>query len=312
VPELAPLSRCLAPFVATAAVGLAQPAKAAETCQVELGGLEHAAWRTAAAELRATVDGGKGPNDCSAVFVHVTSDGASLTFTAADGRTTTRALEHPVELVATVQALSATAPERPPVEPAAKEPEPSPLLRPPAPKTDRSVVSRKADPPSPYAVSPLFGGHVGFRMGADDLVSPLAGVTGALLLDLWELGLVGRYEAHYVDNGGDNGGRPDSSGAALGLTAGRRVPAGSFGLRAGASMLIAALHEENAAKNGRAELRLGGYGGGVWPERAPVRLRLDLGFELVPYNLGRSEQNATGASSLPWWALTFATGAEFR
>jgi hypothetical protein len=30
----------------------------------------------------------------------------------------------------------------------------------------------------------------------------------------------------------------------------------------------------------------------------------------VPYNVGRSETNALGESSLPWWGVSFSLGVE--
>jgi hypothetical protein len=304
------LRLALAGFALAAGVAAPTAASAAEGCRIELDGDDAPVWRDAVAELRAALAAPGLPDDCGSVVIDVRGEGALLTFTASDGRATARELEYPFELVPTVQALCATTRPPPKAEvrtDAASEPRPPS----PPPESDRGATSGRVLS-SPYAMSPLFGAHVGFRSGADDLVSPIVGITGALLLDRWELGLLGRYEAHYVDNGGDNDDRPESSGAALGLTAGRREPAGAFDLRAGASVLIAALYEENAGKNGRAEVRLGAYGGGVWPRRSALRLRFDLGAELVPYNVGQSERNAAGSSSLPWWALTVAAGAEFR
>jgi hypothetical protein len=76
-------------------------------------------------------------------------------------------------------------------------------------------------------------------------------------------------------------------------------------------LLLAALREDGGAKNGRAEGRIGAYVSAVFPRESKLRLRADFGPELVPYNLGQSEQNAEGEWSLPWWALTFALGVEF-
>jgi hypothetical protein len=164
---------------------------------------------------------------------------------------------------------------------------------------------------NPYALFPVLGAHVGFRAGAENLISPLIGGTAALRLDRWELGLLGRFEAHYVNASGGNDGSPETSGAVLGVTFGRREPLGNFALRFGGTTLLAALHEDNGAKRGRAEVRLGAYTSAIWPRRSATRLRLDLGYELVPYNIGQSERNALGVSSLPWWAMTLTIGAEF-
>jgi len=77
--------------------------------------------------------------------------------------------------------------------------------------------------------------------------------------------------------------------------------------------LLAAVREDARHDGrGRAEGRLGGFLGGVWPARASLRLRADLAFEVVPYSIGRSETNVTGASSLPWWGVTTAVGVELQ
>jgi hypothetical protein len=139
----------------------------------------------------------------------------------------------------------------------------------------------------------------------------MLGGSAALMLGSWELGLVGRYEAHYVNARGKNDDRPDTSGATLGATVGVRKALGRLALRGGGMILLAALHEDSGSKAGRAEARLGAYLGGLMPIAKTTRLRLDLGGEFVPYNIGRSERNALEESSLPWWALTLALGVEF-
>jgi hypothetical protein len=148
-------------------------------------------------------------------------------------------------------------------------------------------------------------------MGADNLITPIVGGSVAVRMDRLELGLLGRYEAHYVSAKGENEDAPETSGIVIGINCGLRLPLGSLEVRGGGSLLLAALHEDRGAKDGRAEGRVGAYLGTVWPRHTKTRLRLDLGYELVPDNIGRSEQNALGRASLPWWALTFGIGAEF-
>jgi hypothetical protein len=247
--------------------------------------------------------------------------GATLLFVAADGRRAERALAAPAELVPSVQALSASAPalerdtvaERP--EPANTEKAKNTPARTRSSADELPVQYDAAAGPDagPYASSPVFGAALGFRTGADNLISPTIGATAALLLGPWELGLLGRFEGKYVDNGGeDNEARPETSGIALGVTTGRRETLGSFALRGGGALIIADVREENNGEDGGGEARVGLYAGSVWPKDGWLALRLDLSAELVPYNIGRSEQNALGNASLPWWAIGVAVGPEFR
>jgi hypothetical protein len=239
-------------------------------------------------------------------------------FVAADGRRAERALAAPAELVPSVQALSASAPAL------ERDAPPEPAERSDAAKPKKAATTRRPELPvehdvapradaGPYASSPVFSAALGFRTGADNLISPTIGGTASLLLGPWELGLLGRFEGKYVDNGGEsNDGRPQTSGIALGVTTGRRETLGSFTLRGGGALIIADVREENNGEDGGGEARVGLYGGSVWPKDGWLALRLDLSAELVPYNVGRSETNTLGNASLPWWAIGFAVGPEFR
>jgi hypothetical protein len=232
---------------------------------------------------------------------------ARLAFTLQDGRRAERMLDDPIELLPSVQALSAALPA---AEPHAAPPRPE--AKPARRQSSESPPPLAAATPNPYDFSPVFGAHVGVRGGADRLITPLVGGSLTLATSPWELGLLGRYEAHYVAADGENEGRPEMSGVVLGVTFGFREALGKLTLRGGGSLLLAALREEeDGAENGRAEGRIGAYVSAVFPRESKLRFRLDFGPELVPYNLGQSEQNALGEWSLPWWALTFALGVEF-
>ena len=176
---------------------------------------------------------------------------------------------------------------------------------------------RRALPPAlprdPYALNPLYGAQLGVRAGADHLISPCIGAFGAVPIGPWELGILARYEGRYVSTLGGNEGIPKTSSLTFGVTAGRRVPIGTFVLRTGVLGVLAAVHEDhNSDDRGRAEGRLGTFVGVVWPAHSSVRLRADLNFEVVPYSIGRSQTNATGASSLPWWGLASKVGVELQ
>lgn len=226
-------------------------------------------------------------------------------------------MEDPVELIPTVQALSAEVPSSSGAAattsvgansvPRAAESRVS------SPRESSDVVATPSatTTPHPYDTHAVFGAQAGLRAGADHLVSPCIGAFASVLSSRWELGVLGRYEAHYVSTLGDSD-RPETSSVVFGVSAGLREPLGEFAVRGGISGLLAALHEDGGNKEGQAEARVGGYIGGVWPERGRFGIRADLSIEMVPYNIGRSQQNATGSSSLPWWGVATTVGLEIR
>jgi hypothetical protein len=314
------------------ALALARPALGAEPCQITLEGPNSAAFRAAADELNAALRAERLSSPCTRLVLHAGEGHALLTFSARDGRSTERRIDEPIELIPTVQALSVLVPAsevdlaqggepEPESTPEPKPPpEPEPPARsapkparrsPPAVRTQDGAGAIDAQHQNPYALSPLIGVQAGFRGGANRLITPLLTGSIALLIEPWELGLVGRFEPHYVVTTGGNEDRPDTWGLVLGPTFGIRKNVGPYALRAGGMLLLAALFEDNGSKDGRAEGRVGLYVGGVFPRASSTRFRVDLGVDLVPYNIGRSERNAAGEWSLPWWAATFALGLEF-
>jgi hypothetical protein len=176
----------------------------------------------------------------------------------------------------------------------------------------------KTEPPEPerlalrdpYATRPIIGAALGFRIGADRLITPTMGGSVSVLQAPLELGILMRYESHYVASTGGNDDRPETSGLAFGTQLGVYRPLERLALRGGLLLLIVALHEDKGAQNGRAEARFGGYFGVVWPSRSKLRLRCDAALDLVPYNIGRSETNALHESSLPWWGFSWSLGLE--
>jgi hypothetical protein len=151
---------------------------------------------------------------------------------------------------------------------------------------------------------------LGFRLGADRLITPTLGGSLSLLQPPLEIGILARIEAHYVASTGGNEERPETSGFAFGTQLGVHRPLDSVALRGGLLLLVVALREDSGAQRGRAEARFGGYFGAVWPSHSKLRLRSDIALDLVPYNIGRSETNALGESSLPWWGFSLSLGME--
>jgi hypothetical protein len=285
-------------------IGLAR-ARVAEACPIEVSGDGNERWQEAATHTSAALSE-EARQLCASIIVEVTTHGAVVRLATHDGRLATRELVAPDELLPAVQALTVGVP--PAADPVRRD-EKTPGK---APGT-AAVASRPSDAPpvgDPYASRPLFGAAAGFRMGADRLITPVVGGTISLLQPPFELGLLLRYEAHYVNSAGENQGRPETSGVVFGLQAGLHRELKALAVRAGMLMLVAALEEDGGAQRGRSEVRLGAYVGGVWPSRSTLRLRSDLAFDLVPYNVGRSETNALGESSLPWWGVSFSLGGE--
>jgi hypothetical protein len=289
-------------------------ARVGTACPIEVRGAEAARWQAVALEAEQSVLAAK--PSCASVVVDAAPGGASLRLTAADGRLAVRQLQDPRELVPALQALTVEGPGEPDAErrtstaaaalvatPAAVVAAPEPSAK-DAPAPDRPATD-------PYALRPVLGASLGFRLGADKLISPTLGGAASIVNGPLELGLLVRYEAHYVNSTGGNNDRPDTSGLVFGAQVGAHHESSSWALRGGLSFLIAALHEARGGKNGRAEARLGVHGGAVWPAPSRLRFRSDLALELVPYNLGRSETNALGSSSLPWWGFGLSFGVEY-
>jgi hypothetical protein len=279
----------------------------AQACPIDVVGSDRARWLGAAAVTTSAVsgDGGRG---CASVVVETAAGGAVLRLVARDGRLAVRELREPVELLPAVQALTV------PISGSRDEPKRhrSPEPKPPPAKARELEPNEpeRANASDPYATRPLVGAAFGFRVGADRLVTPTLGGSLSVLQGPLELGVLARYEAHYVNSTGGNEARPETSGLAFGTQFGVHRVVEPFALRGGLLLLVVALREENEAQRGRAEARIGGYLGAVWPARGKLRVRCDLAFEVVPYNVGHSETNALGDSSLPWWGVGFSLGLE--
>ncbi len=294
---------CIARTLLGACVGLAS-ARVAGACPIEVNGRRDARWEEAAAKTVAALSE-DAKQRCASIIVELTTQGAVLRLATRDRRLATRELVAPDELLPAVQALTVALPRASDQiagnEAPNKGASPSAAAAPP----------RDARPDGdPYTSRPIVGAAAGFRLGADRLITPLVGASISLLQPRFELGLLLRYEAHYVASTGGNDGRPETSGVVFGVQAGLHRDVGILAVRGGLLMLVAALREEGGAQGGRSEVRLGGYVGGVWPARGTLRLRSDLALDLVPYNIGRSETNALGESSLPWWGVSFSLGVE--
>jgi hypothetical protein len=281
----------------------------AQACAIDVVGPDSARWQGAAAATTSALSA-DAELRCASVIVETMASGAVLRLATRDGRLAVRELRSPVDLLPAVQALTVPAPDAAPVEPPDPTPEaPPPSVAKPSEKAPPSEPERQALH-DPYVTRPIIGAALGFRIGADRLITPTVGGSVSVLQAPLELGILMRYEAHYVVSTGGNGDRPETSGLAFGTQLGVYRPLERLALRSGLLLLVVALYEDKGAQEGRAEARFGGYFGVVWPSKNKLRLRSDMALDLVPYNIGRSETNALHESSLPWWGFSWSLGLE--
>jgi hypothetical protein len=290
----------------------------AHACAIDVVGPDSARWQGAAAATTSALSA-DAQLRCASVIIETVVGGAVLRLATRDGRLAVRELRSPVELLPAVQALTVRVPDSPPsgegeLQLSEERPDPAPE----APLVSAARPSKKAQPREPerpalrdpYVTRPIIGAALGFRIGADRLITPTVGGSVSVLQAPLELGILMRYEAHYVASTGGNDDRPETSGLAFGTQLGIYRPLERLAFRSGLLLLVVALHEDKGAQNGRAEARFGGYFGVVWPSRSKLRLRCDIALDLVPYNIGSSETNALHESSLPWWGFGWALGLE--
>ena len=287
---------------------------AAGSCRVELFGEHAEAWAEATRLLEASLATRKDPTDCARIYVHIDGDRGVVVFWTKDGRSASRELENPTELAATVSALdtaSSVIDDRseavpPPPDSSSMQRLPSERERPSAPIDVRTGESMSRP-------SVVGGALAGGRVGAGGLATPILDLYAALNLDDWQIGVLGRGEPYYV-NVAERDAQPRSAGLGAGVMAARRVPLGAnVLLLAGASAVIAAVHEDRSRKGAgsnttHADGRLGAYLGLVLPRRATTRLRTNLTFEMMPPRA--VERSAEGLALSPWWGVALLVGVE--
>jgi len=294
----------LAPAAVIAVLIWALP-RPALACRVELEGADSAAWRAAAVAL----EGELAAEDCAGVELAVGESAARLTFTTRDGRSAERTLVDPAELTATVAALRVTIPEPPPAAPEAANEAPAAHAAPPARRA--ATAPPALEPESPDAGA-IFALSSGTRGGGAALFSPVLGASASLMLDRWELGVTGAFEFQYFDLASHSAADRRSSAVALGVIVGRREPISGFALLYGGRLsVVALLHEDR--DHGEAEGRAGAFAGVALPRTGGVRLRADLGADVVGAHPGFSEETPVGESRgpiTPQWAVSLLVGVE--
>jgi hypothetical protein len=285
----------------------------AAPCPVEVAGTGTEAWSRAAAEI---ADGpSEEDSDCSKIVVELEQDRARVRFTTADGRTAERELAEPEELAPTLHALRVTgplaaAPER---EPPTDSSPPGLAIAQARPEADRGPEPRSSSKTTRVDSSPSFAFLAGARGGESQLASPILRASASVALEHWELGVLGGFDLHYGHVPAASA--PSDTWAWLaGVGVGRRELVGSVALLGGGRLMLAALRQEADAEGpreySRAEIRVGAYGGFVLPRRAAWRFRAELGAELVPHDVGASEDDRSRSPITPWWAASLVLGVE--
>jgi hypothetical protein len=275
----------------------------AASCPVELRGAPSEPWLRAGRAIEALATD---LSDCARIEIEVerNTDAARLIFQTRDGRRAERHVAHPDELVPTVVALGvrgAGESSTPALENGSAAPARAADAEPPP---DSLPSKRPAAPAEARAHFALLGGA---RAGAGRLVSPLLGGAAAIALERWELGINLALELQYFDL--QQSKAAPSSAVSVGVTVGRREALADVEVLFGARTMVAAVNDESHEDNGepvRAELRLGGYLGGVWPRQSSSRFRADLALEVVP-NHSRS---GIGTPATPWLAVSALMGVE--
>jgi hypothetical protein len=309
---VATLRPCCAGVLGGLAYFAPSSAVAGTTCSMRIvaDGVD-AAWATAARDLARHLRSDREGNACGSIHLRVAGDSVDLVLVTQDGRRAVRELAEPTELAPTVEAMlinldsdsaetrhELVSSDRAVVEPGPPDQRPAPQL----------------ETPAKQATSVVIGGSLGVRVGGN-LATPVVGAFGSLVSDPWEIGVAGQWEAAYQSLGADSP-RPWSAAAiAAGVALGRRQHLSSaLDLRAGVTLAGALLHQETHHQKPeqwltRADARLGGYAGLLWPRRGVIRFRTELAFDVIPPT-GQSQSAAPDVAALPTWAASLTIGAE--
>ena len=271
-------------------------------------------WLKAVRDVENRLQGVSGGGDCAHIELGLRGRGVEIVLVTRNGQRASRELAEPFELDATVQALLMSADALPPRAVVADSQSDVPIIPevPLAPKADRAVASESPAPSLNRRI--VLGGTAGARVG-DRLLSPVWTILGSLDSGPWELGVRAQWESGYSSPSGVQTTGWSASGLAAGISIGqRRAVSRQLDLRAGVLLAGAVLHQETHHEHPehwllRTDVRLGGDVGAVWPTRGPVRLRLDLGFDVVA-DSGQPRSASPELPSLPSWAATVSLGAE--
>jgi len=251
-------------------------------------------------------------NDCARVVVQVQpAGGAVLHFTTTSGRTASRELRTPDELVPALEALLVT------LQPLAEMP-------PPAASTPGPAVTSAALPPPAPAPAPrrdrfVVGGGAGARLTLPrKYLAPEAFLRASVVLERLELGLVGAWDPLHVRLDGKV---PQdfsmSTVQASALCAGR-LPAGNtelnLGMLFGVAAVSASAHDLPRLGRTRsldvAEARLGAVAGIRYPRDSRTRASLDLMGDGAISGVHRAKTAELELPASPRFSVALCLGVE--
>jgi hypothetical protein len=303
--------------VTAAIVGLAAPAPAhAATCEpVRLEGDLAAlppAWRDALTALaRATAQEGQ-PWSCPGGSAQLSAGpgGAILTVTDARGRTVSRPVPTPGELLATGEALLVVAPLPPPPV------EPPPPAVPPAIVTPPLVTPPVAPPvtePRRFVAGALLGG----RASGPGKTAWASGQLRAIFpLGPWDLGVWARYDRAVAGPPSAPKGF-DMDSAAAGLLFGRHFFGGPFELRATLDpsinvIMMEAVEDESKPhpEGAKVTFRIGGMISGSFPIAGIFRGLVAVDAEFAPAGVSGFAKLQDGLPSVPTFSAGLLLGVE--
>jgi hypothetical protein len=245
------------------------------TCEIAVADELAEAWSIALGSLS---DVG---SDCARIQLEADTAGARLTYTTREGSEAVRVLESPDELAPMIAALA----ERVLATPVLSEP---------------SILSIEPAP----ATMPVFSLQAGARGGPNRASGFVMRGLIALSQGALEIGVAAEWDLRMTEASDDTA--SPSSAIALSIVAGMREPIGELALLAGAKLTLALNALDSASRpvlsindprramivaedQTTSEARFGLWAGAVWPRRESVRLRAELGADVVP-RFGRGDQ----------------------
>lgn len=270
-------------------------------------------WRDALEQLaRATAQEGQ-PWSCpgGSAQLSLTAEGALLTITDARGRTVSRPVPAPVELLATGEALLVAAPLPPPRPESAPA---TPVVTPPLAVTPPAVT-----PPAPAAADPRFVAValLGARGSGPGATAWASGQLRAIFpLGRWDLGVWARYDRAVAGPPGALQGF-DMDAAAAGLLFGRRFFGGPFELRASIdpslNVIMMEVVEDEAKphpEGAKVAFRVGTMIAGSFPFAGLFRGIIALDAEFAPAGVGGFARLQAGLPSVPTFSAGLLLGVE--
>jgi hypothetical protein len=283
-------------------------------------------WQEAVRDLRTKL-GRTAPGDVDCGGIEVRADGPErlIVFTTRDGRRAERRVTAAGSLLAVVEALQITLPE-----PASQQTDSSaPESAKPA-TADRPLVAAGTDASAELAKAHfLINGSGGVRLagaGAYTFGSSTFGIGAGANVGRWEFGVLGQLDPAQAKWIG-----PAVSGInmltyAIGVRVARRDRIGPLVGVAGVSAAIGVTDETQSVGSGadvnsnggqaslseKIEPRLGLFAGIVVPRNARVRLRPELGFDVVVTRINQPYSQVDQSLPAPWWSTSASLGVEWE